>query len=106
MAWQVLQAAGELFSDGVVLGNNADFPGVNGRMIESFGSDFQHGWGGLLEDIALLQREAAMGTFLEVHGESRAGLGPPSPPGEPARLRAIVAFHRPFSYTDRAVLQG
>eukprot|EP01050_Picozoa_sp_SAG11_P028392 SAG11_NODE_7569_length_1122_cov_0.881438_1_plen_296_part_01 len=78
---EVLQAAGQLFSDGVVLGNNADFSGVNGRMIESFGNDFQLAWGGLLDDIALLQREARTGTFLEVHGESREGLGPPSPAG-------------------------
>jgi hypothetical protein len=77
---EVLQSAGQLFSDGVVLGNNADFPGVNGRMIESFGNDFQHGWGALLDDIALLQREARMGTFLEVHGESRKGLGLPLSP--------------------------
>jgi hypothetical protein len=62
----VLQAAGELFSEGVVLGNNADFRGVNGRMIESFGNDFQSSWGGLLADVALLQREAERGTFLEV----------------------------------------
>ena len=90
---EVLRSAGQLFSDGVVIGNNADFQGVNGRMIESFGSDFQDGWGGLLADIALLQREATIGTFLEVHGESRAGLGPPSPPGTDSKACTPDVFN-------------
>lgn len=90
---EVLQLAGRLFSDGVVLGNNADFSGVNGRMIESFGNDFQDNWGGLLADIALLQHEAKLGTFLEVHGESRPGLGRPSPPGSSSKACTQEVFN-------------
>jgi hypothetical protein len=90
---QILQSAGQLFADGVVLGNNADFPGVNGRMIESAFSDFKLGWGGLLDDVALLQHEATVGTFLEVHGESRQGLGPPAPPGTNSEACTPAVFN-------------
>ncbi len=90
---EVLQSAGQIFADGVVLGNNADFPGVNGRMIESFGNDFKDNWGSLLTDIALLQHEAKLGTFLEVHGESRAGLGPASPAGTSSKACSADVFN-------------
>lgn len=37
----LLAESGAIFHDGVVVGNNQNYPGVNGRMYESFGNDFQ-----------------------------------------------------------------
>lgn len=38
---RLLAASGALFAEGVVMANNQNYPGVNGRMYESFGNDFQ-----------------------------------------------------------------
>ena len=65
----MLQEAGKIFANGVVIGNNQYYPGVNGRMFESFGNDFTDGWAGLPRDIEALT--LAQGGFVEVHGEPR-----------------------------------
>eukprot|EP00051_Salpingoeca_urceolata_P009001 m.110546 g.110546 ORF g.110546 m.110546 type:complete len:386 (-) comp16053_c0_seq2:194-1351(-) len=58
----VLSEAGKIFSDGVVIGNNQDYSGVNARMFEMFGKH------DLLADVeAVLAEDGSR--FLEIHGE-------------------------------------
>lgn len=65
----IVEEAGKIFNDGVVIGNDAYIGGVNGRMFEVFGHNRRLGWGKLPADIAAIESPEGRGKIIEVHGE-------------------------------------